>query len=133
MGESRAVRCRLLLQLARLDPHPESVPINLLVRVEGTPLANLPPEDPFELVRTIATARILMPASFVRLSAGRMSLSEEAQALCFLAGANSVFLGDRLLTTPNPGSAHDDRLLEKLGMRLSAAVSEDSAPANAAR
>ena len=118
MGESRAVRCGLLRQLAALDPHPESVPVNLLVRVAGTPLGDLPPEDPFELVRTIATARLLMPASMVRLSAGRLSLSEEAQALCFLAGANSVFLGDRLLTTPNPDVDDDRRLLDKLGMRL---------------
>ncbi len=120
MGEDRGVRHRMLHQLASLDPHPESVPINLLVRVEGTPLAGLAPEDPLELVRTIATARILMPASVVRLSAGRLSLTDEAQALCFLAGANSVFLGDRLLTTPNPGASHDMRLLEKLGMRLTA-------------
>src|SRR5947209_2451975 len=104
MGESRAVRYGLLRQLAALDPHPESVPVNLLVRVAGTPLGDLPPEDPFELVRTIATARILMPASIVRLSAGRLSLSDEAQALCFLGGANSLFLGDRLLTTPNPAA-----------------------------
>jgi biotin synthase len=120
MGEDRRVRFGLLRQLSSLDPHPESVPINLLVRVEGTPLGELPPEDPIELVRTIATARILMPHSFVRLSAGRLSLTDEAQALCFLAGANSVFLGDKLLTTPNPGSTHDERLLEKLGMRLTA-------------
>jgi biotin synthase len=118
MGEDRRTRCGLLQQLATLDPHPESVPINLLVRVAGTPLGDLPPEDPFELVRTIATARVLMPVSMVRLSAGRMSLSDEAQALCFLAGANSVFLGDRLLTTPNPGADHDHRLLDKLGLRL---------------
>ena len=118
MGEDRITRCRLLHQLAALDPHPESVPINLLVRVDGTPLADLRPEDPLELVRTIATARILMPASFVRLSAGRLSLTDEAQALCFVAGANSVFLGDRLLTTPNPGQTHDDQLLARLGMRL---------------
>jgi biotin synthase len=131
MGETRPVRYRLLQQLAALDPHPESVPINLLVRVDGTPLANLHPDDPFELVRTIATARILMPASFVRLSAGRMSLTDEAQALCFLAGANSVFLGDRLLTTPNPGAAHDDGLLEKLGMRLTASAAEAPTKANA--
>ncbi len=123
MGEDCGVRHRLLHQLAKLDPHPESVPINLLVRVEGTPLADLAPEDPLELVRTIATARILMPASFVRLSAGRLSLTDEAQALCFLAGANSVFLGDRLLTTPNPGADHDRRLLEKLGLRLTAGQS----------
>jgi biotin synthase len=119
MGENRAVRYRLLQQLASLDPHPESVPVNLLVAVEGTPLANQAPEDPFELVRTIGTARVLMPASFVRLSAGRTALTDEAQALCFLAGANSVFLGDRLLTTPNPGASHDERLLDRLGMRLS--------------
>jgi biotin synthase len=124
MGEGRTVRYGLLRQLAALDPHPESVPVNLLVRVSGTPLGDLPPEDPFELVRTIATARILMPASIVRLSAGRLSLSDEAQALCFLAGANSVFLGDRLLTTPNPGADEDRRLLEKLGMRLKEQVRE---------
>ena len=118
MGEGRRVRCGLLQQLAALDPHPESVPVNMLVRVAGTPLGDMPPEDPLELVRTIATARILMPASRVRLSAGRMSLSDEAQALCFLAGANSVFLGDRLLTTPNPGADEDRRLLDKLGLRL---------------
>jgi len=118
MGEDRGVRYRLLQQLATLDPHPESVPVNLLVRVDGTPLADVRPEDPLELVRTIATARILMPASFVRLSAGRLSLTDEAQALCFVAGANSVFLGDRLLTTPNPGQTHDDQLLARLGMRL---------------
>jgi biotin synthase len=123
MGEDRRVRYRLLQQLASLDPHPESVPVNLLVAVEGTPLANQPPEDPLELVRTIATARILMPASFVRLSAGRTALTDEAQALCFLAGANSVFLGDRLLTTPNPGVSHDERLFDRLGMRLSTAAS----------
>jgi biotin synthase len=121
MGEDRLVRYGLLQRLASLDPHPESVPINLLVRVEGTPLASLPPEDPFELVRTIASARVLMPASFVRLSAGRLSLTDEAQALCFLAGANSVFLGDRLLTTPNPDASHDERLFDRLGMRLTPA------------
>jgi biotin synthase len=122
MGEGRPVRYRLLQQLASLRPHPESVPVNLLVRVDGTPLADLRPEDPLELVRTIATARILMPASFVRLSAGRLSLSDEAQALCFLAGANSVFLGDRLLTTPNPDAPHDEQLFDRLGMRLTVAT-----------
>jgi biotin synthase len=129
MGEDRPVRYRLLQQLASLDPHPESVPVNMLVRVEGTPLADMTPEDPLELVRTIATARILMPAAFVRLSAGRLALTDEAQALCFLAGANSVFLGERLLTTPNPGASHDERLLERLGMRLT--VSDAPAPAHA--
>ncbi len=93
--------------------------MNLLVRVDGTPLAQQPSEDPLELVRMIATARVLMPASLVRLSAGRLFLSGEAQALCFLAGANSVFLGEKLLTTPNPDSDADSRLFAKLGMRLS--------------
>jgi biotin synthase len=118
MGEDRPVRYRLLQQLASLDPHPESVPINMLVRVDGTPLAGMKAEDPLEMIRTIATARILMPKSFVRLAAGRLSMNDEAQTLCFLAGANSVFLGDKLLTTPNPGASHDEQLLERLGMRL---------------
>jgi biotin synthase len=118
MGEDRQVRYRMLQQLASLDPHPESVPINMLVRVDGTPLAGVAPEDPLEMIRTIATARILMPRSFVRLAAGRLSLTDEAQTLCFLAGANSVFLGDKLLTTPNPGASHDEKLLDRLGMRL---------------
>lgn len=118
MGENREVRCRLLEQLATQRPHPESVPVNMLVRVEGTPLADESPVDPLELVRTIATARILMPASIVRLSAGRLALSDEAQALCFLAGANSIFMGEKLLTTPNPDMDHDRGLLDKLGMRL---------------
>src|SRR5205085_2301889 len=109
MGESRRARCGMLHQLSALTPHPESVPINLLARVEGTPLGDRPDEDPIELVRTIATARIVMPASFVRLSAGRASLSPEAQALCFMAGANSVFLGDVLLTTANPAVEVDRR------------------------
>jgi biotin synthase len=118
LGEDREHRYRFLQQLCSLDPHPESVPVNLLVRVQGTPLSDRPSEDPIELVRTIAAARILMPRSRVRLSAGRLSLSDEAQALCFLAGANSVFLGDKLLTTANPGEDADTRLFEKLGMRL---------------
>jgi biotin synthase len=118
MGEDRPVRYRLLQQLASLDPHPESVPINMLVRVDGTPLADKKAEDPLEMVRTIATARILMPKSSVRLAAGRLSMSDEAQTLCFLAGANSVFLGDKLLTTPNPDASHDEQLLQRLGMRL---------------
>ncbi len=118
MGEDRQVRYRMLQQLASLNPHPESVPINMLVRVDGTPLADLASEDPLEMIRTIATARILMPRSFVRLAAGRLSLTDEAQTLCFLAGANSVFLGDKLLTTPNPGASHDEQLLDRLGMRL---------------
>ena len=118
MGESRRDRWLLLEQLATQDPHPESVPINLLVRVEGTPLAGEEAVDPFEMVRMIATARILMPEAMVRLSAGRLSLSDEAQALCLLAGANSVFMGERLLTTPNPQTDLDRHLLERLGMRL---------------
>lgn len=118
LGEDRRGRYGLLKQLSSLNPHPESVPVNMLVRVDGTPLEDVAPEDPLELVRTIATARILMPKSFVRLSAGRMQLTDEAQALCFIAGANSVFLGERLLTTPNPGESHDEQLFDKLGMRL---------------
>jgi biotin synthase len=132
MGEDRRVRYRMLQQIAGLNPHPESVPVNMLVRVEGTPLADVKPEDPFELVRTIATARILMPHSMVRLSAGRTALTDEAQALCFLAGANSVFLGDRLLTTPNPGTSHDERLLERLGMRLTVGAADAPVPAHVA-
>jgi len=118
MGEGPQARIGLLQQLATLDPHPESVPINMLVAVEGTPLGSCPPEDPLDVVRMIATARILMPQSYVRLSAGRLSLSDEAQALCFLAGANSVFLGERLLTTPNPASDADRSLFARLGIRL---------------
>jgi biotin synthase len=125
MGESRQERYRLLRELSTLDPHPESVPVNMLVRVEGTPLANQRPIDPLELVRMIAAARILMPAAMVRLSAGRLSLSDEAQALCFLAGANSIFMGDRLLTTPNPEADSDRRLFDKLGMRLMTAEAEE--------
>jgi biotin synthase len=125
MGESRQERYGLLRELSTLDPHPESVPVNMLVRVEGTPLAKQRAEDPLELVRMIATARILMPASMVRLSAGRMSLTDEAQALCFLAGANSIFMGDKLLTTPNPEANVDRQLFDKLGMRLMPADAAD--------
>ena len=117
MGESRRDRCELLRVLAGLTPHPGSVPVNLLVRAPGTPLAAAPDLDPFELVRSVATARLLMPASRVRLSAGRASLSREAQALCFLAGANSIFFGDKLLTTPNPEVDADLALLGDLGLR----------------
>jgi biotin synthase len=127
MGENRAARYGLLQQLAALDPHPESVPVNLLVSVEGTPLGEKPPEDPIELARMIATARILMPKSIVRLSAGRLGLSDEAQALCLLGGANSVFLGDRLLTTPNPEADADRRLFDKLGVHLRPAEAAVSA------
>ena len=117
MGEKESDRVGLLHQLATLRPHPESVPINMLVRVEGTPLASLSPLDPLEMVRAIATARILMPASKVRLAAGRKQLSREAVTLCFLAGANSIFVGEKLLTTPNPGIDEDERLLQTLGMK----------------
>ncbi len=118
MGESRLDRAGLLVQLARLDPHPESVPINLLVQVPGTPLYGTDKLDPLELVRTIAAARLMMPASVVRLSAGRSQMTDELQALCLHAGANSVFLGDRLLTTPNPGNDHDRDLLDRLDTTL---------------
>jgi len=116
MGESRRARAELLAELAGLDPQPESVPINGLVAIEGTPLADQPELDWTEIVRAVAAARILMPRSTVRLSAGRTSLHEAAQALCFLAGANSIFVGDELLTTPNPSPASDAALLAKLGL-----------------
>lgn len=118
MGESAKDRYGLLQQLANQNPHPESVPINQLVKVKGTPLQNEEKLDIFDFVRMIATARILMPASYVRLSAGRLQLSEEGQSLCFIAGANSIFMGDKLLTTPNPEFDEDQELLNKLGMRL---------------
>jgi len=117
MGESRAQRAGLIVQLANLDPQPESVPINMLVQVEGTPLYGTEALDPLEFVRTIAVARITLPKSFVRLSAGRQEMGEAIQALCFLAGANSIFYGDKLLTTGNPEATRDRALLEKLGMR----------------
>ena len=117
LGEDRRARAELLFELARMDPQPESVPINELVAVEGTPLADAEPVDWSELVRVIAAARILMPRAAVRLSAGRTELTEEAQALCFLAGANSIFVGDELLTTPNPEPSSDAALFEKLGLR----------------
>ena len=116
MGESRADRVQFLAELAALDPPPESVPINLLVQIPGTPLSDKPQLDPIEFVRTVAVARIVMPTSFVRLSAGRSAMPDYLQALCFLAGANSIFYGDRLLTTPNPESDADLRLFEKLGI-----------------
>lgn len=116
MGETIDDRLKLLAELANLDPQPDSVPINALVPVDGTPLEEQAPIDPFEFVRIIATARILMPRSIVRLSAGRTEMSAETQALCFLAGANSLFLGEKLLTTPNPERSEDFRLLERLGL-----------------
>lgn len=117
MGETEEDRIGLLQQLASLDPHPESVPINMLVRAAGTPLAQAAEIDSLVMVRTIATARILMPASRVRLAAGRGGMSQEAVTLCFLAGANSIFTGEKLLTTPNPAADEDERLLRNLGMR----------------
>jgi len=116
MGESDDDRIGLLHQLATLKPHPESVPINMLARVAGTPLGDAQPLDPLVMVRMIATARILMPSSRVRLSAGRRSLSREAVALCFMAGANSIFVGDKLLTTPNPSRDEDESLLQELDL-----------------
>ncbi len=116
MGENHRQRAGLIAELANLDPYPESVPINNLVRVEGTPLASQEPLDPFEFVRTIAVARITMPKARVRLSAGRQQLGEAVQALCFLAGANSIFYGDKLLVTGNPDTDADVQLLARLGM-----------------
>jgi biotin synthase len=118
MGEGRLQRAGLIAQLANLDPYPESVPINNLVQVEGTPLAGTEALDPFEFVRTIAVARITMPRAMVRLSAGREQMDEALQALCFLAGANSIFYGDKLLTTGNPQAARDRALIDRLGMRV---------------
>lgn len=122
LGESPRDRCALLAQLGRLDPHPESLPVNLLVRAPGTPLAEAPDLDPLELVRSVACARLVCPRARVRLSAGRLSLSDEAQALCFLAGANSIFSGERLLTTPNPGVDADARLVSRLGLQFHESV-----------
>lgn len=116
MGETRADRAGLLCALANLPEPPESVPINMLVKVKGTPLENADDLDALEFVRTIAAARIMMPRAWVRLSAGRESMSDETQALCFFAGANSIFMGDKLLTTPNASESHDDKLFERLGI-----------------
>ncbi|MDP1889015.1 biotin synthase BioB, partial [Polaromonas sp.] len=120
MGESRRQRAGLVAELANLAPYPESVPINNLVKVEGTPLAGQEDLDPFEFVRTIAVARITMPKARVRLSAGRQQMGDAVQALCFLAGANSIFYGEKLLTTGNPDTGADVALLERLGMTRSA-------------
>ena len=117
MGESREDRVKLLHTLANLDPQPESIPINALVPVEGTPLAKTEPLDIFEWIRAIAVARILVPNAMVRLSAGRLAISREAQALAFMAGANAIFTGDKLLTTPNPGSDEDHQLMDILGLK----------------
>ena len=117
MGENLVDRARMLMILANLPEHPESVPINLLVKVEGTPLQNAESPDPFDMVRMIAVARIMMPASYVRLSAGRTEMSDELQALCFLAGANSIFYGEKLLTTDNPELVNDQKLFSRLGLK----------------
>ena len=117
MGESRLQRAGLVAQLANLDPYPESVPINHLVRVQGTPLADQEPLDPFEFVRTVAVARITMPRARVRLSAGRQQMGDAVQALCFLAGANSIFFGEKLLVTGNPDTQADLALMDRLGLR----------------
>ncbi len=127
MGETRLQRAGLIAQLANLNPYPESVPVNHLVQVEGTPLHGLDPLDPFEFVRTIAVARITMPKARVRLSAGRRQMGEAVQSMCFLAGANSIFYGDKLLTTDNPEAEDDRALLAKLGLPTRAATL-DSAP-----
>lgn len=117
MGEGRSDRASLLEQLAKQKPHPESVPVNMLVQVEGTPMDNVEAIDPFEFMRTLAVARVLMPTSHVRLSAGREQMSDEMQALCFMAGANSIFYGEKLLTTGNPEADHDRQLFDRLGLR----------------
>ena len=127
MGESETDRLQLLLTLATMPQHPESVPINQLVQVEGTPLHGLPPLDPLELVRTVATARLLMPKSYLRLSAGRTDMSDAVQALCFLAGANSIFYGEKLLTTPNPGRTKDEELFARLGLQPEAGAAGPAA------
>ena len=116
MGENEVDRAQLLIQLANLPKHPESVPVNMLVQVEGTPLMGTEALDPLVFVRTLAVARIMMPKSRVRLSAGRNKMSDEMQALCFLAGANSIFYGDKLLTTDNPMTNHDVILFNRLGL-----------------
>jgi biotin synthase len=116
MGEKRIDRAQMLRTLANLPQQPQSVPINMLVKVKGTPLENVQGVDEFEFIRTIAVARILMPKSFVRLSAGRSEMNDQTQALCFLAGANSIFYGEKLLTTENPEQAKDLELFKKLGI-----------------
>ncbi|MCC7417163.1 MAG: biotin synthase BioB, partial [Acidobacteria bacterium] len=120
MGEAARDRCAMLAQLGRLDPHPESLPVNALVRTAGTPLADAEALDPIALARTVASARLVAPKARVRLSAGRLALSDEAQALCFMAGANSIFSGEKLLTSPNPTVDDDLRLMERLGLRFQA-------------
>ncbi len=127
MGETRQDRAGLIAQLTALDPPPESVPINLLVRVPGTPLGDKPSLEPFEFVRTIAVARICLPTSRVRIAAGREGMSEELQALCYFAGANSIFAGDVLLTTPNPSASADQALFAKLGLKAASCAGDTAA------
>jgi biotin synthase len=122
MGESDQDRATLLIELANMPKHPESVPVNMLVQVEGTPLMGAEELDPFMFIRTLAVARIMMPKSRVRLSAGRNNMSDEMQALCFLAGANSIFYGEKLLTTDNPLANQDKVLFERLGINMSDSV-----------
>jgi biotin synthase len=133
LGESPLDRAKLLCTLANLAEHPESVPINQLVPVPGTPLAQRAPPDPFDFVRAIAVARLLMPRAHVRLSAGREGMSDEMQALCFMAGANSIFYGERLLTTGNPDTERDRRLFERLGLKAEAAPATQQTPPAAIR
>lgn len=128
MGESRRDRASMLCQLSNLPSHPESVPINLLVQVEGTPLFGVEELDLLEFVRTVAAARIMMPKSYVRLSAGRTEMTDELQALCFFAGANSLFYGERLLTTDNPETDRDKQLFERLGLSMEAHVETEKPP-----
>ncbi|MCH9827129.1 MAG: biotin synthase BioB [Gammaproteobacteria bacterium] len=128
MGESREDRVELMLTLANLPAHPESVPINNLVQVPGTPLAGGEPLDPFEFVRSIAVARVMMPRAYVRLSAGRTEMNDQLQALCFLAGANSIFYGDRLLTTENPQNIRDRALFARLGIEAEGRTDAHCAP-----
>lgn len=130
MGENDEDRAGMLIGLANMPSHPQSVPINLLVKVEGTPLAENDDIDPLEFVRTIAVARLMMPKSFVRLSAGRESMSDELQAMCFLAGANSIFYGEKLLTTDNPGTDHDQKLFKRLG--INTVIGEHAEPSKEA-
>jgi len=124
MGEEDTDRSKFLMTLANLEQHPESVPINMLIKVKGTPLANVEDLDPIDFVRTIAVARIMMPASYVRLSAGRENMSKETQALCFLAGANSIFYGETLLTRENPERNEDMDLMAELGLKPERVVEE---------
>ncbi len=127
MGESRTDRASLLQQLANLPKHPDSVPINMLVAIKGTPLQDVPKLEALEFIRTVAVARIMMPESYVRLSAGRAEMSDETQAMCFFAGANSIFYGDRLLTTDNPDENHDQQLFHRLGIQtLKTEISSDA-------